>query len=202
MPELLLASASPRRRDILENLGIRFRVISAPEIDETAIMNDKSISPSEIASRLALKKASAIRLKQDELALTADTVVVIDGEILGKPGDNSEARLFIEKLSGKKHDVITAIVLKKTDSETYTGIETTGVYFRTMTSEEIDWYIASGEPFGKAGGYAIQGLGGLFIHRVDGCYFNVVGLPVFRLMSVLHEAGYDYRDFFNMGNIR
>ena len=195
MPELLLASASPRRRDILQNLGLRFRVIPAPEIDEAAIMVDKSIGPSDVASRLSLEKANVIKLIPEEVALTADTIVVINNEILGKPKDNPEAKLFLDKLSGKRHEVITAITLKKSNGKVFCGVETTGVYFRAMTKKEIEWYIASGEPFGKAGAYAIQGFGGLFIYRIEGCYFNVVGLPVFRLTQLFHEAGYDYMDF-------
>ena len=196
MVDFLLASASPRRREILENLGFRFELIPAPEIKEELELNDNSMSPSEIAMNLACRKSMALDPGDDQIVLTADTVVALDEVAFGKPKSDDEARQFLKQLSGKKHEVITAIALRKGKTDPVTAIESTGVYFTNMTDDDIEWYISTGEPFGKAGGYAIQGLGGLFIHRIDGCYFNVVGLPVYRLFWLLSQFGYDYRDFF------
>jgi len=208
MLELLLASASPRRREILENFGFKFRVIPAPAIDENKIMKRKDLDPKMIAIALSSAKAEALELKSTQIALTADTIVVIDKKIFGKPKDEAEVRRFLKNLSGKCHEVITGITLRKSminepseSSGKLSGIdsrsicEVTHVIFSEMTPDDIDWYIESGEPFGKAGGYAIQGLGGLFIQGIVGCYFNVVGLPVFALIRLMNEFGLDYRDF-------
>lgn len=198
MPELLLASASPRRREILRNLGFRFRVVKAPLVDEDAMLANNDQKPSDVAKALAVLKSKMLNLKPDEIALTADTIVVVGDEILGKPRDSSEAAKFLRKLSAKEHDVITAIVLRRGDTNRKPMIcdfESTRVLFKRLTINDINWYVSSGEPFGKAGAYAIQGLGGVFIKRIDGCYFNVVGFPVFRLLDTMKRFGLDYRDF-------
>lgn len=173
----------------------------APEISEDEELNDKSLSPGEIALSLACKKSLALDLIDNQIALTADTVVALNGETFGKPKTDDDARHFLQKLSGKKHEVITAIALRSGDAEPITAIESTSVYFTNMTEDDIEWYVSTGEPFGKAGAYAIQGLGGIFIHKIDGCYFNVVGLPVYRLMWLLSQFGYDYRDFFTLEGV-
>ncbi|MCD6217268.1 septum formation protein Maf [bacterium] len=196
MIELTLASASPRRKEILENLGINFSIIPAPDIDENIDIENSSISPSDIALAIALRKSLSLNLTQNQLALTADTVVSIDGMVFGKPKDSDEAANFLRKLSGKRHKVITAIALREGDGEPVLSHESTSVYFTNLCDDDINWYVSTGEPFGKAGGYAIQGMGGIFIERIEGCYFNVVGLPVFNLFQLIGKTGYDYRDLF------
>jgi septum formation protein len=190
-----LASASPRRHEILQNLGFKFTVMRAPVIDEDEILNDTNLSPVEIAKLTSHNKSLTLDLKPDQIALTADTVVAIDDKTFGKPKDDHEAQEFLRALSGKRHDVITAITLRKGKSEPVTDYESTAVYFTEMSEDDIKWYVSTGEPFGKAGAYAIQGFGGFFIERIDGCYFNVVGLPVFKLIWLLGKMEYDYRDF-------
>lgn len=196
MIELTLASASPRRKEILENLGINFSIIPAPDIDENIDIGNSSISPSDIALAIARRKSLSLNLAQNQLALTADTVVAIDGLVFGKPKDSDEAARFLGKLSGKRHEVITAIALREGNNDPVLSFESTNVYFSALCDDDINWYISTGEPFGKAGGYAIQGVGGVFIERIEGCYFNVVGLPVFNLFQLIGKTGYDYRDFF------
>ncbi len=196
MIELTLASASPRRKEILENLGINFKNIPAPDIDENIDIENSSMSPSDIALAIARRKSMSLNLTRNQLTLTADTVVAIDGMVFGKPKDSDEAATFLGKLSGKRHEVITAIALRERDCEPILSHESTSVYFTTLCDDDIHWYISTGEPFGKAGGYAIQGMGGLFIERIEGCYFNVVGLPVFNLFQLIGKTGYDYRDLF------
>lgn len=198
MIELILASASPRRKEILENLGIMFRVAPGPDIDETIENDNSSMTPSDIALEIARRKSLSLSIEQNTLTLTADTVVAIDGHVFGKPKDSDEAIGFLKHLSGKRHEVITAIALRKGGSEPVLSHESTSVYFTTLNDDDINWYVSTGEPFGKAGGYAIQGVGGIFIERIEGCYFNVVGLPVFNLFRLIGKTGYDYRDLFNL----
>lgn len=199
MKVLLLASASPQRRDILENLGFQFQIIPAPEIDEdTEMLSSEDKSPEEIAENLAKQKSLALMPKANDLVLTADTVVALDGKIYGKPSNDQEASQFLSDLSGLRHQVITAIALRQGSNEPVTAYESTDVYFAKLTPGDIAWYVSTGEPFGKAGAYGIQGKGGIFIPKVDGCYFNVVGLPVFRLLELFKHCGYDYRDFISV----
>jgi len=199
MIEFLLASASPRRKEILQNLGIGFRTIPAPEIDEEIYLNNSLISPEDTALQLAEKKSLALKLTDFELALTADTVVAIDNLTLGKPKTDNEASQFLQKLSGEKHRVITAIALKKGSEKPRLSYESTDVFFKPMSDDEINWYISTGEPFGKAGGYAIQGLGSIFITSINGCYFNVVGLPITLLMKMLTKYEINFRDLIHSG---
>ena len=196
MIEFILASASPRRKEILENLGINFTVAPAPDIDENIEFDISSMSASDTALAIARRKSMSLNLTQNQLALTADTVVAIDGLVFGKPKDSDEAGSFLRHLSGKRHEVITAIALREGDNEPVLSHESTGVYFTDLCDDDINWYVSTGEPFGKAGGYAIQGVGGMFIERIEGCYFNVVGLPVFNLFQLIGKTGYDYRDLF------
>lgn len=167
--------------------------------------------PANVASMLSIEKAKALNLREGEIALTADTIVVIDNRVLGKPKDKSEARRFLNLLSGNKHDVITAITLKHeiaygapsksghSKSALVTDFEITKVSFSKMSRDDINWYVESREPFGKAGGYAIQGLGGMFIKSIKGCYFNVVGLPVFCMFGLMKRLELDYRDYLIYG---
>ena len=170
---LVLASQSPRRAEILRQAGIRFSVRSAP-VDETPLPGER---PEDYVQRLAEAKALAIPAAPEETVLGADTVVVVEGEMLGKPLNEADARRMLAALAGRRHQVITGICLRR-GANIVRDWAATGVWFAAMTAPEIDEYIASGEPIDKAGAYAIQGLASKFIERIDGCYFNVVGLPV------------------------
>ncbi len=171
--KLVLASASPRRREILANAGFEFDVRPAP-VDEAPRPGE---DPLEHVKRLAREKAQAVALGPGEVVLAADTIVTVDGEILGKPAGAAEAREMLEKLSGRWHEVLTGVCVRHADG-CVVDAERTRVFFLSLTAREIDDYIASGEPMDKAGAYGIQGLASKFVHRLEGCYFNVVGLPV------------------------
>jgi septum formation protein len=170
---LVLASQSPRRSEILRQAGISFTVRAAP-VDETPIPDER---PEDYVQRLAEAKARAVEAAPDEVVLGADTTVVIDGEMLGKPTDEADARRMLEKLEGRRHLVMTGICLKRGDEVTRDWAETK-VWFASMSAAEIEEYAASGEPMDKAGAYAIQGLASKFVEKIEGCYFNVMGLPV------------------------
>jgi septum formation protein len=181
---LVLASASPRRADLLRAAGIPFTVEVA-EVDE-APHNGETAEAYVV--RVARDKAAAVaRRKSGTPVLAADTTVVADGIILGKPSDESEARTMLERLSGRVHQVLTGVALHLDDRE-WTALENTRVRFLPLGSDEIDWYIASGEPNGKAGAYGIQGLASRFIDRVEGSYTNVVGLPISTVCGLLRKA--------------
>jgi septum formation protein len=182
---LVLASRSPRRREILSNAGIAHTVRPA-DIPETVLPGE---SPRAHVERLAGEKAKAVEAGPGEVVLGADTVVVVDGEILGKPADAADARRMLARLSGREHQVITGICLRR-GAETLTASEVTRVRFTSLTPADIDAYIASREPMDKAGAYAIQGLASKFIDRVEGCYFNVVGLPIALVWRRLNEFTY------------
>ena len=172
--KLVLASRSPRRQEILRAVGWEFEVIAA-DIDEARLDAEEAVS---YVTRLARTKAETIAGQFPEcLVIGADTVVVIDGEILGQPGDDDDARRMLRLLSGKWHDVLTGVALMKA-GDVVVAHETTRVRFSEMSDEEVDWYVATGEPQGKAGAYGIQGAAALFIKEIQGDYFNVVGLPV------------------------
>jgi septum formation protein len=170
---LVLASRSPRRAEILRQAGIPFTVRIAA-VDETPREGE---SPEGCVQRLAEMKALAVPAGPNETVLGADTTVVIDGEMLGKPVDDADARRMLSALSGRRHEVMTGICLRR-PGDAITDWAVTEVWFAPMTEREIDEYVASGEPMDKAGAYAIQGLASKFIEKVEGCYFNVVGLPV------------------------
>jgi septum formation protein len=187
--KLILASASPRRAEILRTAGLQFAVLSSA-VDETPLPGE---TPHDMVQRLALAKAElvAARAVGPAIVIAADTVVALEGTILGKPRTSEDARQMLEKLSGRTHSVITGVTLiRLPDAERREFIETTQVHFASVSKEEIAKYLATGEPFDKAGAYAIQGLGGRFIPRIDGCYFNVVGLPLSRLFRELPELGW------------
>lgn len=170
---LVLASQSPRRAEILRQAGIPFVVRTVP-VDETPLDGE---NPEDYVRRLAERKALAVPAERDEIVLGADTTVVIDGEMLGKPADAADARRMLAALSGRRHEVITGIALRH-GGRILSDWSATAVWFAAMSSREIEDYAASGEPLDKAGAYAIQGLASKFIDRIEGCYFNVVGLPV------------------------
>jgi len=186
--KLILASSSPRRIELLRRLGLDFEVVKP--LWETRVIDD---DPVEVAELTALEKARAVAGGFTEgLVIGADTIVVIDDEILGKPRDGEEARLFLRKLSGRVHRVITGIaVVDAGRGREEVDHEVTEVKFKELSEEEIELYIASGEPFDKAGGYGIQGLGSLFVEWIKGDYFNVVGLPIYRLSLLLRRFGFD-----------
>jgi septum formation protein len=170
---LVLASKSPRRQQILRAAGIPF-VVRAPDVVEERAPSE---SPLDYVRRLAEEKAFAVPLLSGEVILGADTTVVIDDHVLEKPHDTADAARMLGLLSGREHQVITGICLRS-DSHKIVDVVTTRVRFVTLTREELDAYAASGEPMDKAGAYAIQGLASKFIDRIEGEYFNVVGLPV------------------------
>jgi septum formation protein len=188
IPELVLASGSPRRRELLEGLGVRFKVRPV-DLDESPLPDE---DPGNYVLRLAIEKAAA-RVEPGELVLAADTTVVVDGEILGKPRDDDDARRMLRLLAGREHAVLTGIALH--GSEKAAEVDETLVRFAPLSEAEIDWYVATGEPRDKAGAYAIQGLGSLFVEAVEGSYSNVVGLPVPRMYRLFARLGYDLKDF-------
>ncbi len=181
---LVLASRSPRRQEILTCAGIPFRV-SAAEVDESVLAGE---SPEEHVTRLARAKAAAVPSHPGEVVLGADTVVVLGNEILGKPENPAEAARMLRKLSGREHRVLTGVCLRR-EGESCVDVEVTRVRFATLSEQEIADYVASGEPLDKAGAYAIQGLASKFIEKIQGCYFNVVGLPVALVYRRLKEMG-------------
>ena len=182
METIILASASPRRRELLEMAGIPF-IIQAADVDESL---PQGISPDEAVKLLARKKAKAIDT-QDRLVLAADTVVALDGVIFGKPQNEEDARQMLRTLSGKTHQVHTGVCLRK-DGKEIVFCETATVEFYPLTKEEIDHYVASGEPLDKAGAYGIQGKGALLVRRIDGDYYTIVGLPIARVVRELQKA--------------
>ena len=184
--ELLLASKSPRRREILTALGVPFRAVSV-DVDESALDGE---TPVEMVSRLAVAKAQAVDVGPGGIVLGADTEVVIDGEALGKPRDEAEALAMLQRLSGRVHKVLTGVAINGPHG-TRSVLSETDVYFREISRDEALAYWQSGEPADKAGAYAVQGLGGIFVERIDGSYSGVVGLPVFETVALLREAGFD-----------
>jgi septum formation protein len=170
---LVLASQSPRRSEILRQAGISFTVRAVP-VDETPLPGER---PEDYVQRLAESKALAVPSAPDEVVLGADTTVVVDSEILGKPADAADARRMIAMLAGRRHRVMTGICLKR-GAETVRDCAVTEVWFAPMSDGEIEDYAASGEPMDKAGAYAIQGMASKYVEKIEGCYFNVMGLPV------------------------
>lgn len=183
---LVLGSASPRRQELLAQIGVRPAAIRPADIDETPL---KAEPPRDYAKRLAMEKAQALSLAPDELALCADTVVALGRRILGKPADADEAAKFLRLLSGRSHTVITAVALRSGD-RLWTRTVVTSVRFKSLSDAEISAYLQSGEWRGKAGGYAIQGLAAAYIPRINGSYSNVVGLPLAETANLLNGAGY------------
>jgi septum formation protein len=182
--EFILASASPRRAELLASAGLEFAILPA-EIDETPRAGEV---PGDYAMRMAHEKAAVVRARcPSAVVLGADTVVIADGEILGKPTDAADAARMLNRLSDRVHVVHTAVVLSWKAS-VVSELCTTRVHFRPMSQEEIAWYISTGEPYGKAGAYAIQGRASRFIDWIDGSWSNVVGLPVATVHRMLRET--------------
>jgi septum formation protein len=173
---LILASASPQRRAILAQVGIPFDVRPA-DVEE-----DAAGDPPAVAEANARRKAAAV---PGPLVLGADTIVVVDGDILGKPADERQAREYLQRLAGRAHEVVGGFALARAGEILQSGVEVTKVRFRALGPEALDWYLGTGEWEGRAGGYAIQGAGAALVTAIDGDYLNVVGLPLARVLDLL-----------------
>ena len=187
-PEILLASQSPRRRELLERMGLSFRVL-APSIDERM---DRALEPHRLVETISAEKARAVRALAGEgpVIIAADTVVALDGALLGKPRDREDAVRMLTALQGRRHQVYTGFTVLRGSRE-ITRSEETQVVFRPLTPQEIERYVDTGEPMDKAGAYGIQGYGALLVEGIRGDYFNVMGLPVCALGLALREFGVD-----------
>ncbi len=193
MPRLILASQSPRRRALLEQIGVPQFDILVPDADESY---DPTLTPQEIVCSICRKKAEAalvLAADPDAIVITADTMVFLDGMRLGKPTDEADAAQMLRSLSGRTHTVCTGVSVARGE-RIETQAETTVVTFRTLTDAEIAAYIASGDPMDKAGSYGIQGKPALFVSGIEGDYFNVMGLPLHRLGQMLKLFGIDLFD--------
>jgi len=187
--KLILASASERRAGILRDADFSFTVMSSA-VDETPGPGE---SPHDLVQRLAAAKAElvAARAVGPAIVIAADTIVTLEGRIFGKPRSSDDARHMLEKLSGRTHAVVTGVALiRLPDAERLTFVESTLVHFAALSAGEISRYLATGEPHDKAGAYAIQGRAGRYVPRIEGCYFNVVGLPLARLQQSLSSLGW------------
>lgn len=184
---IILASNSPRRRELLAQIGIRDFQILSPDVDEAV---EPGLSPARMVEALSLRKARAAagRAGAEDLIIAADTVVALDGRVLGKPRDQEEAFAMLSALSGREHRVYTGVTVLG-GGQAATEHEETAVAFRALSPEEIRDYIATGEPMDKAGAYGIQGVGALLVQGIRGDYCNVVGLPLFRLGRMLSGFG-------------
>ena len=186
---IILASQSPRRKELLERMGIRdFETIS-PNVDESVF---HGLPPEELVRRLSAEKAAAVagRAGEDAIVIAADTVVALEGAVLGKPADELDAFKMLSALSGVRHQVYTGVTVCR-GGEKQTAHEVTDVTFRELSEREIEDYISTGEPMDKAGAYGIQGYGALLIQGISGDYYNVMGLPVCRLSGMLSRFGVD-----------
>jgi septum formation protein len=189
-PHVVLASQSPRRRELLSLIGVAHQVRPA-DIDESELAGGET--PVGHSERLARGKAHAIAANdRDAIVIAADTIVVIDGDILGKPKDSDGAAAMLRRLSGRTHTVFTAIAVAYRD-RTESAVESVDVTFRALTDDDIAQYISTGEPMDKAGAYGIQGYGATIVDRVNGDYFSVMGLGLRRLVDLLGRIGFDYR---------
>jgi septum formation protein len=181
---LTLGSTSLRRRELLSLLRVPFRVLAPDGVDETPLDGER---PVELVRRLAIDKARSV---DGDPVLAADTVVEVDGDILGKPVDAHDARRMLQRLSGRTHLVHTGVAVRSTGSaEIEIEVVTTSVRFVRLAPEAIEWYLATGEPFDKAGAYALQGAGGVFVEGVEGSVSNVIGLPLPTVVELLRRTG-------------
>jgi len=185
-PRLILASRSPRRAELLERLSLEFAV-RVPDIDETVEPDE---SPEGAAARLAESKAR-VAAEVGALAIGCDTLVVHRGDILGKPSSRADAVGMIHRLEGEEHEVYTGVALA-TPERVESVVETTRVWFRSLDTKECEDYVATGEPMDKAGAYGIQGFGAAIVERIEGDYFNVMGLPIQRLLDLFRLFGWRY----------
>ncbi len=190
-PHLILASASPRRKQLLEGAGLSFTIVVS-DVDENGPVKG---SPAQHARRLAEKKAAAVaRLHPESHVIGADTIVVVDGDVLGKPSSTDEALRMLSRLSGRAHLVYTGWSVQcRARGFSFSGVEETRVQFKDLTPSEISWYVSTNEPMDKAGSYAIQDLGAALVKSVIGSYTNVVGLPLCEVVEVLEREGFRRR---------
>jgi septum formation protein len=186
---LILASASPRRRELLEKIGLTFQVDPSDYPEDL----NSNVSPEELVKSISLGKAQAVAPKYpDAIIIAADTVGVLNGKILGKPHSAEQARAMLQSMSGKSHQVITGLTVIDTINHKYiTRVIESQVYFKKLSQSEIDSYVKTGEPLDKAGAYAIQGLGSIIVEKIVGDYYNVMGLPLNVLAESLKELGLD-----------
>ena len=184
---LILASGSPRRKELLAQLGVPFRVV----ISEAPETIDLDLTPEAQAIALAARKAEAVAaVHPGAIVLAADTLVVLDGDLLGKPVEDVDAARILRRLSGREHEVVTGVILLDVErGQSWQSAVTSRVGFRELSEDEISVYVATGEPRDKAGAYAVQGRGGDLIATLDGCYTNVVGLPLCEVATLLDRAG-------------
>ncbi|MDI3547795.1 MAG: nucleoside triphosphate pyrophosphatase [Halanaerobiales bacterium] len=183
--KLILASASPRREELLKRLGLKFTIVPS-KIDEDKFSN---LPPVEMVQELARAKAEEVaELVEDTVVIGADTVVVFEDKIMGKPLNKSDAERMLSQLQGKRHSVLTGLAVYETRSnKVLVDYDRTDVYMRPLDNQEITGYINTGEPLDKAGAYGIQGFGGIFVERINGSYFTVMGLPIHKLALMLKE---------------
>jgi septum formation protein len=193
VPEWILASASPRRKEILEGLGLKFRIDPSP-IPEPAIKSDQS--PSGYVVRMARMKARAIAKKHNTgVIVGADTIVVLGNHVLGKPSSRGDARTMLSRLSGRWHEVCSGLcLLDCSNGRSRADVSISRVHFRRLASSDLDWYLDTGEYRDKAGAYAVQGYASLFIDRIEGCYFNIVGFPIAVFEKLCAKSGIRLQD--------
>jgi septum formation protein len=191
MKKLILASASPRRRDLLTQIGLEFETIPSTVEEKT-----DETEPVKLVAELALLKASDVASRVEGLVIGADTIVVDGKTVLGKPRSNEEAVHMLQRLSGRQHQVMTGVAIVDPESgKHWVDVEITQVNFRELNLQEIQHYVDSGEPMDKAGAYAIQQKGALFVKAIEGDYFNVVGLPLLKTVQLLEKAGVNILEY-------
>lgn len=185
MARIVLASGSPRRQELLGRIGIRDFTVRVPQVEE---WYPQGLTPPEIVSYISREKSQAVPSENDEIVITADTMVFLDDQRLGKPQDEADALRMLTALQGRRHTVCTGVTVRQGD-RVLTESEATGVVFRPAEESELRAYIATGEPMDKAGSYGVQGKGALLVERLEGDFFNVMGLPVLRLSRMLAQFG-------------
>ncbi len=185
MAHIVLASGSPRRQELLQRMGITDFTVRVPQVEERY---PDGLTPAEIVSYISREKSLAVPSAADEIVITADTMVFLDDKRLGKPADADDALRMLTALAGRRHTVCTGVTLRQGD-RMLTRSAATDVYFRPATEAELRAYIAGGEPMDKAGAYGVQGQGALLVERIDGDFFNVMGLPVLLVSRMLQEFG-------------
>lgn len=187
MKKIVLASTSPRRKMLLKQIGLNFEVVASDFKEKI----DIKMSPHKLAQELSLGKAKAVAIKlSNSIIIAADTFVTFKGKILGKPKEEQDAKRILKLLSGKMHLIITGFtIIDTTTGQTATNSVETKVYFKKLTNKEINSYVETGEPLDKAGAYGIQEKGSLFVKKIEGDYFNVVGLPIYALVEALKKFG-------------
>lgn len=185
MARIVLASGSPRRQELLQRIGIRDFTIRVPQVEE---WYPDGLTPEEIVCYISREKSQAVPSDEEEIVITADTMVFLDDQRLGKPQDEADALRMLTALQGRRHTVCTGVTVRQ-GARVLTESEATGVIFRPAEESELRAYIATGEPMDKAGSYGVQGKGALLVERLEGDFFNVMGLPVLRLSRMLAQFG-------------